>query len=147
MKDMKAGGVGLRLRAMQIVQQIIGKASFGVLFMRRIIFIFIICLFLCQSVCAALCEGVSPEDMQKVLLRLLSSPAGDAITGYYGEPRQFQNAKLLSIRKVPDTPFYEVVMQAETFYGPHNPPYGTETMTFYIRYGELELRRFEHRDG
>jgi hypothetical protein len=47
---------------------------------------------------------------------------------------------------VPGGPDYEVVIQVETFEGPHNPPYGLETITFYVRYGQVELINFEHRD-
>lgn len=88
---------------------------------------------------------ISPETTEQVLLRLLFHPAHDAIEEYYGEPRQFWKDSILSIQKVPDTPYYEVVMQAETFYGPHNPPYGIETMTFNVSYGNVELKGFEHK--
>jgi hypothetical protein len=86
------------------------------------------------------------ETTEQVLLRLLFYPAHDAIEEYYGEPRQYWRDSILSVQKVPDTPYYEVIMQAETFYGPHNPPYGIETMTFYVSYGNVELKSFEHQD-
>jgi len=89
---------------------------------------------------------ISSEATEQVLLRLLYHPAFDAIKEYYGEPRQYWKDSILSIQKVPDTTYYEVVMQAETFYGPHNPPYGIETMTFYVSYGDVELKNFEHQD-
>lgn len=43
--------------------------------------------------------------------------------------------------------YYEVVIRVETFYGAHNPPYGLETMTFYV--GPLDAVRlvnFDHQD-
>jgi hypothetical protein len=89
---------------------------------------------------------ISPETAEQVLLRLLFHPAYDAIEDYYGEPRQYWKDSILSIREVPDSPYYEVVMKAETFYGPHNPPYGIEIMTFYVSYGNVELKSFEHKD-
>lgn len=83
---------------------------------------------------------------EEAIIRLLSDDAKEAIKEYYGENRQYWNDRLLSIKKVRGTPYYAAVMKAETFYGPHNPPYGIETMTFYISYGKVELRGFEHQD-
>lgn len=89
---------------------------------------------------------ISSEIAEQTLLRLLYNPAREAIKEYYGEPRQYWREKILSARRVPNSAYYEVVMQAETFYGPHNPPYGIETMTFYIVPGEVTLHQFEHQD-
>jgi len=83
--------------------------------------------------------------MEQTILRFLSDSADDAIKEYYGEPRQYWEDKIISVQKVSGTP-YEVVMQVETFYGPHNPPYGLETMIFHIDYGEIKLIKFEHQD-
>ncbi len=83
---------------------------------------------------------------EQTILRLLADPVQNAIKNYYGEPRQYWRDEIHSIRKVPDTPYYEVVVQVETFYGPHNPPYGIETMTFYVSYGKVELKQYEHKD-
>lgn len=101
------------------------------------------------TVCLVFAKGSSEkseEAMEQTILRLLSDPAFDAIQDYYGEPRQYWKDKLLSVQKAPNTSGYQVVMQVETFYGPHNPPYGIETMTFSIRYGEVELKSFKHQD-
>ncbi|MEA4921145.1 MAG: DUF3888 domain-containing protein [Clostridiaceae bacterium] len=83
---------------------------------------------------------------EQALIRMLSDDAEEAIKEYYGERRQYMNDKLLSVKKVAGTPYYTAVLRVETFYGPHNPPYGIETMTFYISYGKVELRGFEHQD-
>ncbi len=84
--------------------------------------------------------------MEQVILRLLFEHVYEAIRDYYGEPRQYWRDELVSVCKVLGGPYYEVVMQVETFFGPHNPPYGIETMTFYISYGKVELRSFVHQD-
>lgn len=105
-----------------------------------------VCLVLTAAAPVSSKPELSLETAEQVLLRLLLPPARDAIAEYYGEPRQYWEDRIVSIRKVPGTPDYEVVMQVETFFGPHNPPYGLETMTFYVSYGSLELKRFEHRD-
>lgn len=89
---------------------------------------------------------IPSEAAQQALLRLLYDPARYAIADYYGAPRQFWRDKILHVQKLPDSAYYEVILQAETFYGPHNPPYGIETMTFHIGYGDVRLERFEHRD-
>lgn len=103
--------------------------------------------FLMLNAAASATSEMSAEATEQVLLRLLFHPAHEAIEEYYGEPKQYWHGSILSIKKIPDTPYYEVVMQAETFHGPHNPPYGIETMTFYVRYGNIELKKFEHQPG
>lgn len=85
------------------------------------------------------------EAMEQVVLRLLHQPVKEAVNDYYNGLRQYWKQEVLSIQKVPQSPYYEVVIQVETFYGPHNPPYGLETMTFYI--GPLDAVRlvdFDH---
>lgn len=85
-------------------------------------------------------------ETEQVVIRLLADDAQEAVKEYYGERRQYMNDELLSVKKVPGTPYYAAVLRVETFYGPHNPPYGIETMTFYISYIGVELRGFEHQD-
>ena len=114
--------------------------------MRKIFAIVIAGVLISMLAFAAGSNEPATEATEQTILRLLFHPAQDAITDYYGQPRQYWNDKLLSVHKVPDTPYYEIVLQVETFYGPHNPPYGTETMTFYVSYGKVELQKFEHQD-
>ena len=89
-----------------------------------------------------------PQDaMEQVILRLLHQPVKEAVNDYYNEPRQYWEQEVLSVQKVPQSPYYEVVIRVETFYGAHNPPYGLETMTFYV--GPLDAVRlvnFDHQD-
>ncbi len=89
---------------------------------------------------------IAPEAAEQTLLRLLAELARNAIEDYYGERRQYWRDEILRVQKVPNSAFYLVVMRVETFYGPHNPPYGFETMTFYIGYGKVRLEKFEHQD-
>ena len=84
---------------------------------------------------------MSSEAANQTLLRLLFDPAYNAIKDYYGEPRQYWEDEILSVQEVPTSEYYEVVLQVETFYGPHNPPYGIETMTFYVSYSKVELEK------
>lgn len=89
-----------------------------------------------------------PQDaMEQVILRLLHQPVKEAVNDYYNGPRQYWEQEVLSVQKIPQSPYYEVVIRVETFYGPHNPPYGLETMTFHV--GPLDAVRlvnFEHQD-
>ena len=85
-------------------------------------------------------------EAKETILRLLAHPVQQAITDYYGESRQYWNDEILAIKMVPRTPYYEVVVRVETFYGPHNPPYGIETISFYVSYGSVELKTFQHED-
>ena len=97
---------------------------------------------------AAQSKSELPQDaMEPVLLRLLHQPVKEAVNDYYNEPRQYWEQEVLSVQKVPQSPYYEVVIRVETFYGAHNPPYGLETMTFYV--GPLDAVRlvnFDHQD-
>ena len=75
-------------------------------------------------------EEISVDAAQQVIIDLLYQPTAVAVAEYYGEPTQFWHSRILSIQKVEDSQNYEVVVQVETFQGPHNPPYGLETITF-----------------
>ena len=77
-------------------------------------------------------KEISVDAAKQVIMDLLYQPTAAAVAEYYGEPTQFWHAEILSIQKVADSRNYEVVMQVETFQGPHNPPYGLETITFYV---------------
>lgn len=69
---------------------------------------------------------------EQVILRLLYQPTAAAVEECYGEHRQYWRQEALNVQKVPESPYYEVVIRAETFHDVHNPPCGLETMTFYI---------------
>ena len=89
-----------------------------------------------------------PQDaVEQVILRLLHQSVKNAVNDYYDGPRQYWRQEVLSVQKVPQSPYYEVVIRVETFSGPHNPPYGLETMTFYVGpLDEVRLVNFDHKD-
>ena len=92
-------------------------------------------------------KETSQDASEQVILRLLSQPTTAAVYDYYGEYRQYWRQEILSIQKVPQSPYYEVITRVETFYGAHNPPYGLDTMTFYIDpVGTVQLISFDHHD-
>ena len=90
---------------------------------------------------------LSQDAVEQVVLRLLHQPVKEAVNDYYNGPRQYWEQKVLSVQKVLQSPYYEIVIRVETFYGPHNPPYGLETMTFYIGPPDaVQLVNFDHQD-
>lgn len=83
----------------------------------------------------------------QVILRLLYQPTTTAIEDYYKEHRQYWRQEILNVQKVPQSPYYKVVIRVETFQGAHNPPYGLETLTFYVGpLDKVQLISFEHQD-
>lgn len=86
-----------------------------------------------------------PSAEEQVILRLLSQPISAAVEEYCGGFRQYWRQEVLKVQKVPESPYYEVVIRVETFYGAHNPPYGLETMTFNIGpLDHVQLVSFDH---
>ncbi|MEA4941731.1 MAG: DUF3888 domain-containing protein [Oscillibacter sp.] len=107
----------------------------------------IVFVLLATGVSAESKEEISSDVSKQIILRLLYQPTTAAVENYYGERRQYWRQEVLSAKKVQDSPYYEVVIQVETFYGPHNPPYGLETMTFYIGpMDQVQLADFNHQD-
>ncbi len=119
-----------------------------VILMRKIFALLLSTLLIGQQAYALENADEKPQASEQVILRLLSIPAQNAITGFYGEPRQYYQDALLGLRHVESESGsgYEIVMQVVTFVGPHNPPYGIETMTFFVSYGVPDLQKFEHQD-
>lgn len=92
-------------------------------------------------------KEISMHASEQVILRLLYQPTTTAVNDYYGEHRQYWRQEVLSVQKVPESPYYEVVIRVEAFHDAHNPPYGLETMTFYIGpLDKVQLISFDHQD-
>lgn len=92
-------------------------------------------------------KEISEDVSEQIILRLLNQSITAAVDDYYGEHRQYWQQNLFSLQKLPQSPYYEVTIQVETFYGAHNPPYGIETMVFHIGiFGEIQLVDFDHQD-
>ena len=84
---------------------------------------------------------------EQVILRLLHHPTAAAVEEYYGERRQYWRQEVIDVQMIPESPYYKVIIQVETFHGAHNPPYGLETMTFYIGpLDNVQLVNFGHQD-
>lgn len=82
---------------------------------------------------------------ERLLLDVFMPCISDAVKQYYGESRQYDNARILSVK--PKFFAHEIVVEVETFAGAHNPPYGIETITLLLDSGKIEVTGFQHRDG
>lgn len=104
-------------------------------------------VLLSTSAMAAESQNQLSDAAEQVILRLLYQPTSKAIEDYYGEHKQYWRQEVINVQKIPESPYWEVVIRAETFHGAHNPPYGLETMTFYIGpFDEVQLISFDHQD-
>lgn len=73
----------------------------------------------------------------------------DAINNYYNESRQFDlfDAKVLNIERLRKGSFYfKITIQVVTFIGPHNPPYGIETITILQDTKGIRVIDFKHEE-
>jgi hypothetical protein len=90
-----------------------------------------------------------PSFTDSAIAILLDPYISKAINDYYGEPTQYAlyDAKVVCITRYPFDFVYTVTVAVPTFHGPHNPPYGLETMTFIIKPGgKVTLDKYEHKD-
>ncbi|OLS33447.1 DUF3888 domain-containing protein [Bacillus sp. MRMR6] len=85
--------------------------------------------------------------LKDVLIERLIDPIGKAVEEYY-QPKLWYRGdeKILKIKKEESDNAYYVTVQVQTFVGPHNPPYGEETITFRIRGSEINVSEYKHRD-
>lgn len=97
-------------------------------------------------------ENVSDEKIQESMYKdsmlvLLYPYMTQAVTDYYGVPRQFDltNAKILNIsRPNKEVTEYYIIVQVETFTGAHNPPRGIETITISTNPIETKIINYKH---
>ncbi|MGG1660608.1 DUF3888 domain-containing protein [Brevibacillus sp. NRS-1366] len=91
-----------------------------------------------------------PKDLlQQAFIERMVEPISKAISQYYGSGKLWYRGfeKVLSIEKDETHFIFFVTVQVTTFEGPHNPPYGEETIRFRIKGGgEVEQIGYEHRD-
>ncbi|MEA4825170.1 MAG: leucine-rich repeat domain-containing protein, partial [Clostridium sp.] len=79
---------------------------------------------------------------QQFILSMLSPYIVKAVEKYYGEFRQYMNGGILGIESTKDG--FEIKVVIETFVGPHNPPYGLDTITFIKSNSEIKVVDFSH---
>lgn len=116
--------------------------------MKKVCFV-VVLLISCILGMSNIIEASEVPIENEVIATLLTPHIINAIHEQYGEYRQFDlfNTKILNIRKAPNGEFdFAVSVYVETFVGPHNPPYGYDTLLFEVTPSFVKLERYEHRD-
>lgn len=93
--------------------------------------------------------GGKHEDLEDILMTTLSPSITNAVNGYYGSPREYglYDAKIIKTERITEGSYgFKVTVQVKTFVGPHNPPFGLETITFYVSPGKTLVENFVHKD-
>ena len=112
----------------------------------------ITCLVIFTFSCCVSAEAakVNPDPYQRIVVTMLYPDIDKAIQAYYGETIRgydLYDAKIRKLESLRGWSDFNVTVDVETFYGPHNPPYGLERMTFYISLGEEpKLIQYEHKN-
>lgn len=95
-------------------------------------------------------KDINERVMQGFILGVLSNYMFEAVDKYYGEPRMFDlyDAKIIEMKPLKDGERFssEIKVQIQTYVGPHNPPYGIDTITFIQDFGDIKVTKFEHKD-
>ncbi|SEN15287.1 DUF3888 domain-containing protein [Lihuaxuella thermophila] len=114
--------------------------------------VLIVCLFTLSLPGVA---GAEPDESREKLITdafktTLIRAIDDAIVGYYGKREKsfgIYDMRVKDIQRTMQGGFaFLVKVQVETFEGPHNPPYGRETITLEVGPGGISVVKFEHDD-
>ncbi len=91
-------------------------------------------------------DNLSAAD--SVIIILLYPYITEAINDYFGQPTQWalDGSQINFITKLTTDYLYRISITVPTFHGPHNPPYGLETMTFSIKASDVILEEYTHKD-
>lgn len=118
--------------------------------MTKKVLIATLAVFLLLPLTAFVRPNVENSDVESdALLTTLSPAIGNAISGYYGQPRLYglYDAKILKIERESEGGYsFNVTVQVKTFVGPHNPPFGIETITLAVSPGSTLVVKFQHED-
>ena len=89
------------------------------------------------------CEGKN-RILSKHLMLYLEPTISNCLATYYGQPKQSFDRIIYIAPGLPDD---EIQIEAQTFTGPHNPPYGKDVLTFLIAPdGTITLIKYQHSD-
>ncbi|MFF2907356.1 DUF3888 domain-containing protein [Paenibacillus sp. NPDC057934] len=115
---------------------------------KRILTMLLSCsLLLCVT--ASVGRKVDHLFYSELLLSTLNPAIQSAVATYYGSPRLYglYDAKILDVERLQPGRFaFKVTVQVNTFVGPHNPPYGVETMTIAVNTGSSKVIQYRHED-
>jgi hypothetical protein len=84
------------------------------------------------------------EYLERILLLMLRPSIQETLKKYYGKFKQYGESKIIYIKPVDLK--QEIQIQLSTFEGPHNPPYGLDTITLYLERARVEIIDFKHED-
>jgi len=93
-------------------------------------------------------DSIESPEATAVIAILLNPHIMTAVEKYFGEPTQYAlyDAAIKKISQAGHNFAYKVTISVETFHGPHNPPYGIETMTFSVSPLGVVLNNYIHQD-
>lgn len=115
---------------------------------RFIVLLSVIIIF--TSSLVAYAQDTKEKMIQDFLLLFLDQSMHQAVFKYYGKPKMFDlyDAKIVDIKRLKEKGqfSFEVKVQVETYVGPHNPPYGLETITMVNDWTDIFVTKFEHQD-
>jgi hypothetical protein len=135
-----------------MVHLAIGKTILRIgrfIMIKQLICIPIVVMLLTPSVVIAR-PNEQEDTLRQVLLATLSPYISNAVTGYYGEIRQYglYDAEILNIDRLSEGSYsFKVKVLVKTFVGAHNPPYGDEIITLSVSAAGVSVVQFEHRKG
>ena len=89
-------------------------------------------------------KASDPAAMEDVIFLFMSGSIFEAIENYYKEWRQCLKPETISVSRLPDSNVFEIVYQFQTFTGAHNPPYGKDTVTFWVYDGGIWVKEYKH---
>ncbi|MBY9081022.1 DUF3888 domain-containing protein [Paenibacillus sp. HN-1] len=118
--------------------------------MRKITTVLLILIFLVKLPAASASPDGKEHLIEDALLSAITPAIDNAIAGYYGSPRLFglYDAKILKVeREQAGGYLFKVTVQVKTFTGPHNPPFGIETITLAVEPGHIMVTDFHHKEG
>lgn len=99
--------------------------------MRKFLSPLITCVLL-LSFSTIIAVSVNNDDIQvrdELILDLLFPLMYKELEKRYGEPKQYEDDKILKINKKRDN-YFDITVQVTTFEGAHNPPHDLVTITF-----------------
>lgn len=103
------------------------------------------CSFSYSSAYAESSVPRTPPPKDGLIIALLYPHIADAIVKQYGEGKLFQNEEVLAVKQDPSGGnTFIVTVFFQTFTGPHNPPYGNDTLTFTVSAIGVTLDKYEH---
>lgn len=118
-------------------------------FKRTILSLLIIFLLL-VGVTAKATNEMNEDPYERLVIAFLSDDIHEAVNNYNdGELRglDLYSAKISELESLHGWSNFNVTVEVESFFGPHNPPYGVEIMTFHIGSdNKPTLINYEHQE-